>query len=326
MATATVQPEKILKDLAKLWVDLAKEDQQKGSAGVLRACAMTLIAAVEEAEDAQSAGETIANIVHQHPSRVIVLRVLPNHEDGLDARVFAQCWMPFGRRQQICCEEIEINASQSRVDDLPNLMLALIAPDLPVVLWCRSERLARDARFQKLYDLAGKVIVDSATFEDPASALNYLRQLTAKGVNVADLTWTRLTPLREAVAQIFDSEGARAHLKSIEKIRIEYVGPEAIDAETQPLCLRYLTAWFRNTLHVPVELQRQQPGPAYDVSAIVVEGPGFLASIEQRDSHADIHVNQITRRVSFPELSDCDLLREELGIPGLDPVFRGCLQ
>ena len=53
---SAVQPERILKDLAKLWIDLGKEDHQKGSAGVLRACAMTLIAAVEEEGDAQAVG------------------------------------------------------------------------------------------------------------------------------------------------------------------------------------------------------------------------------------------------------------------------------
>ena len=38
----SVKPERILKDLAKLWTDLAKDDGQPGSSGVLRACAMTL--------------------------------------------------------------------------------------------------------------------------------------------------------------------------------------------------------------------------------------------------------------------------------------------
>ena len=77
--SAAVQPEKILKDLQKLWVDLAKEDVHKG--GVLRACAMTLIAAVEQEQDAQSSGETIANLMHQHPSRVIVMKVLSGKAD-----------------------------------------------------------------------------------------------------------------------------------------------------------------------------------------------------------------------------------------------------
>src|SRR5438094_770354 len=170
---AAVQPERILKDLAKLWVDLAKEDSEKGSSGVLRACAMTLIAAVEEEADAASVGETLAELMHQHPSRAIVLRVCAEQESALDARVFAQCWMPFGRRQQICCEQVEITASPSRVDDLPKLVLGLTVPDLPVVLWCRSERLANDASFQQLFPLATKIIVDTERFAHSGGGLSF---------------------------------------------------------------------------------------------------------------------------------------------------------
>ena len=53
---AAVRPERLLKDLRNLWVDLGKHEP----AGVLRACAMTLIVVVEEERDAQAIGETIA--------------------------------------------------------------------------------------------------------------------------------------------------------------------------------------------------------------------------------------------------------------------------
>ena len=51
---AAVRPERLLKDLRNLWVDLGKDEP----AGVLRACAMTLIVVVEEERDAQEFGET----------------------------------------------------------------------------------------------------------------------------------------------------------------------------------------------------------------------------------------------------------------------------
>src|ERR1700681_4932825 len=212
---AAVQPERILKDLAKLWVDLGKEDSEKGSAGVLRACAMTLIAAVEQESEAAAVEETLAELMHQHPSRAIVLRVCPEQESALDARVFAQCWMPFGRRQQICCEQIEITAPPSRVDDLPNLVLALTVPDLPVVLWCRSERLLNDPCFQHLFPLASKIIVDTEHFADPATGLAFVRNLNVQSRVVGDLAWTRLTRWREGIAHIFDNRHALQRLNDI---------------------------------------------------------------------------------------------------------------
>src|SRR5947209_9729460 len=258
MATA-VQPERILKDLAKLWVDLGKEDSQKGSAGVLRACAMTLIAAVEEQADAAAVGETLAELMHQHPSRAIVLRVCADQESALDARVFAQCWMPFGRRQQICCEQIEITASPSRVDDLPKLVLGLMVPDLPVVLWCRSERLAKDPNFQHLFPLASKIIVDTehSTPETPQTGRQpgqssgptgpaFIKDPSFRGFNIADLAWTRLTRWRESVAQVFDNEQALRHLPGIGSVTITHSGPDA--GQPLPSRLIYLSGWLKCTI------------------------------------------------------------------------------
>src|ERR1700676_3849503 len=108
-AATTINPEQILNELSKLWVDLAKE---KDSAdGVLRACSMTLIAALSEKDDPGEIGETLAMLMREHPSRAIVVRVRDSEEHFLASRVFAQCWMPFGLRRQICCEQVEITAS-----------------------------------------------------------------------------------------------------------------------------------------------------------------------------------------------------------------------
>lgn len=300
--TTGVQPEQVLKDLHKLWIDLAKEDKQKGAAGVLRACAMTLIVAVEEQCDVESAGETIANLIHQHPSRAIVMRVVTNAQESFDARVLAQCWMPFGKRQQICCEQIEITASHSRLEDLPNFILGLMAPDLPVVLWCRSEALARNGSFAQLFPLTDKLILDSASFADPAAAVQFLRDLIAAGRNPADLAWTRLTPLRESVAQMFETGQARQHLKSLNKITIDYAGKASTE-------LTYLIAWFRNTLSLEARTAQVREQPDFTIQAIHFEAPGFTSTLESENRGR----------------SDCELLREELSIIAVDPVFRRCL-
>lgn len=319
MATA-VQPERLLKDLAKLWRDLGKSDE-----GVLRACAMTLIATVDGDADAQEVGEIIARLMHQHPSRVIVLRAATQEPDGLSARVFAQCWMPFGKRQQICCEQIEITASQEHLADLPKLVLGLIAPDLPVVLWCRSERLALDPAFQQLFPLTDKIIIDAATFSDSTAALNYARHWNQHGRNVGDLAWTRLTPLRELVAQSYDSERARAHLKDLQRIEISYTGPEPVKTESMPACLHYLIGWFKSSLPVQVDVELGDTQPRYEVRSIRLEAPGSATSLRITDSMVDISMNELTRRMSLPKRGACDLMREELSILEVDPTYRRSL-
>ena len=70
--------------------------------------------------------------------------------------------MPFGQRQQICCEQIEITASDAALGDLPSVMLPLVVADLPVILWCRSARLIGMPEFAQIARMATKVVLDSA--------------------------------------------------------------------------------------------------------------------------------------------------------------------
>src|SRR5215468_11270768 len=160
--SATVSPEKILKELAALWV----EEGKQGGAGVLRACSMTLIVVAEESDDAGALGETIASLMPEHPARAILVRLRGAGERALSERVYQQCWRPFGGRQQICCEQIELTASDAALGDLPSVLVPLVVADLPVILWCRSARLAGMPEFAEMARIATKVVMDSAGFGD----------------------------------------------------------------------------------------------------------------------------------------------------------------
>jgi len=315
-----IRPEKILKDLAQLWVDLAKEESEKNSAGVLRACAMTLIVAVEEREDAQTVGQTIAELIHEHPSRAIVLDV--HKEDvrkddvaQLDARVFAQCWMPFGRRQQICCERIEIAVPEHLLADVPKLLLGLTVPDLPVVLWMRCPSSAMHPDFQRIFPLVNKIILDSDSFDDRNRAYAFVADMNRRGTNLVDLAWTRLTHWRQMVAQMFDDERYRPYLEKVRKVSIVR-GGDGVGA-------RYLASWFRRAL--PRAQVRFEPANSPGLSAIELSGEGIVASIALEDgSSAVTKINEVTGRRAMPASTEQALLREELSILGVDPVFRRC--
>ena len=54
--SATVAPEKILKELAALWVEEGRSRASEGGAGVLRACSMTLVVIAEEGDDPGRSG------------------------------------------------------------------------------------------------------------------------------------------------------------------------------------------------------------------------------------------------------------------------------
>src|SRR5262249_12462132 len=155
---ATISPEKILRELRELWAEISRDQETAG--GVLRAAAMTLIVLAEDQADAEGGRRTLGVLMHDHPSRAIVLRATEGAQ--LDARVFSECWMPFGRSQQICSEGIEMSADAANLGEVAQLLIPLLVPDLPVVLWCRGPRFFSTRYFDPLFPLADKIIVDSA--------------------------------------------------------------------------------------------------------------------------------------------------------------------
>jgi glucose-6-phosphate dehydrogenase assembly protein OpcA len=293
LSRSTIEPEKLLKELEALWTSFGQE-----SGSVLRACTMTLIVLDEESGDPQSLGETIAAVVPDHPSRVILMKLRAAGERDLSARVFAQCWKPFGQRQQICCEQIEITASEASVADLRPVLLALAAPDLPIVLWCRAARLFRHRDFPEIGGIAGKVIVDGAGLGPPEQALTILTAWAH--APLADMAWTRLTRWRQLVAGFFDNPHYRERLPAAREARIYYSGGAV------PLEARYFGAWLENCLaaagvDIPVAYT---PG---DGQRLALECPGLMGE------------------TACPEAAEHDLLREELGILARDRVFENAL-
>ncbi len=325
LMAATIQTDRVLSDLSELWVSLAKQHDGK-SDGVLRACAMTLIVLAPAEEDKNEIGETLAALMRDHPSRTIVVRLREATEPELDASVFAQCWMPFGQRRQICCEQIEITASRASLSDVPGVLMPLLAPDLPVFHLSRQPGLLGSSALKSLSGIAGKTIVDTAALPDSAAALRTLYAM-APGVLTADLAWTRLTRWREVFAQIFENPVYAACLPSIALKRIYHSSGAA------PVSARYFEAWLRQCLDksgAKPRFEREQTGDANSgISRIELssECPEPLNVSLRRigDSIAEVGVNELLNRTVFPVPSDYSLLREELSIPGDDSIFEAAL-
>jgi hypothetical protein len=306
--SAAVSPEGILKDLANLWVDLARQGGEEGS-GVLRACTMTLVVLCGEKDDAQAIGETVARLMPQHPSRAIVVRVTPSAEWALNARVFAQCWKPFGERRHICAEEVEITSAERALPDVPPLILPLPVADLPVVLWCRDVRLLDVPGFAGLAGMANRIVLDGA----PVARI---QAILARGQAVGDLAWTRLTRWRELIARIFANRGLES-LPSVSSVKVRWPAPSG----------QYMAAWLqdgvRRTGADPrVELDT---APAHEIR-VELDAPGLHMALSQCPGRcAEIRINDAVNQASLPELSEYELMREELGIAGHDPIFERVL-
>src|SRR5580692_11422741 len=216
----SIAPEKILRELSDLWVTLGKETHGDAADGALRACSMTLVALTEESDDIADMGETIAALMPQHPARVIVVRLRDARERMLSERVSAQCWMPFGQHRKVCCEQVEITATDAALADLPSVVLPLAVADLPLILWCRSARILGMPEFQPIAAMAQRVIVDSAGLPDPRAALQRIAGRSANGVLAGDFSWTRLTRWRELLSQVFENRQNLGALAGISKVTV----------------------------------------------------------------------------------------------------------
>jgi glucose-6-phosphate dehydrogenase assembly protein OpcA len=312
--TGTVSPEHILKELTNLWVSLGKPGDTETAAGVLRACTMTLIVIAEESEDVGALGETIAALMPEHPARSIMLRLRGAGEATLSERVYAQCWLPFGQRRQICCEQIEIIATDAALDDLVPVVLPLAAPDLPVIIWLRSARLWDVPAFQHITAQANKVVMDSTALTRPASVLRSLAEASKRGMIIGDLAWARLTRWREMVSLFFDNRDFLARLDTVSQVRAEFTPQTETSA-------RYLTAWTRSALPQTAQIELT---PGQDLS-LELSGPALHLRLSRDGDQLKLTVDGQSRSSTLPASGDYQPLREELGLVRHDRVFERTL-
>lgn len=319
--SATVAPDKILKELADLWVSLGKQGEGENGAGVLRACSMTLVVLTEESDDLMELGETIAALMPEHPARAIVVRLSGAGERALTERVYSQCWMPFGQRRQICCEQIELTASDASLEDLPSVVLPLAVADLPLILWCRTARLLGKPGFYRIAAMARKVIVDSGQVGDGVSAVMHMAAVSQGDVLLGDLSWARLTRWREMLSQLFENPEYLSQVTNIEKIRLTYgVGHE--------VTARLMGTWVKDCLaaigvKAHMELAPAEAGgPSLRVE---LEGPGINMMMVREADRLVATVNGLSNCTNLPQPTEYLLMREELGIVRKDPIFEQTL-
>jgi glucose-6-phosphate dehydrogenase assembly protein OpcA len=326
-AAGTVQPESILKELAGLWVSLAKEKEgEQAGTGVLRAISMTLIAAVDEEEDPAEVGETVAMLMREHPSRAITLRMVAEAGHVLSSRVYAQCWMPFGQRRQICCEQIEITASDAALEDLSSVVLPLAVPDLPVILWCRGTRLFNLPHFIELAAVATKVILHGDDAESPRAALDRIHAITMSGRLVADLAWTQITRWRELISRVLENLALFSQLNGEVQVIVYHGGPRP------RIGTHYLAAWLANSLEscgatVKLTIKKDADGSGLGgVQAVsICAGKAVDLFLQAQGGGVEIIANGQVSHSTFPAPTDYSLLQEELSVPARDPIFEAAL-
>jgi glucose-6-phosphate dehydrogenase assembly protein OpcA len=220
---------------------------------VMRASVLTLLAFVESEDEGRETFNLVSHVIAQNPCRAILMVAEPKgHPEGLSAWISAQCHLPPSGAKQVCCEQIYVRARGEAVKGLDNVVLPLIAPELPVYLWWRAGRFVPPSFLDQVLRFTNRVLVDSGRFEEPEVDLATLaRQLerfrNADGMAFSDLNWARLTPCRELIAQNFDSAEACSYLADLVEVTLEWQQDTGTEGSRTAQAL-LLTAWLASRL------------------------------------------------------------------------------
>jgi glucose-6-phosphate dehydrogenase assembly protein OpcA len=201
-------PDTIEPDLAALWRDLAQS-----GAPIARAVMSNLVvfrnrvAPQDAAVEVVTADLPLNEVVARHPSRLIVLE----HEHGriAPAAPFAAgvCIVTFGPPQaRYGVEQIMVRSACADAS-LPSIVRRFIRGDLPTTVWW-TEDLSQVAPLEPLVTMGRQLVYDSRKWRDVGKAVRALEPLiTSRRVDLADVNWRRLAPVRRALDHMDRTRG-----------------------------------------------------------------------------------------------------------------------
>ncbi|MFI5364290.1 MAG: glucose-6-phosphate dehydrogenase assembly protein OpcA [Candidatus Binatia bacterium] len=220
-APRPVDPATIERGLAQLWEDPTL--QADAESPVVRACTLNFAVVLSADDSGQDVTDAVAALTIRHPCRAFLLTVEPQAPaPALAASVAALCHL-LGGHQHICCEQVAIMAKGDAVAGLQHLLLSLLVPDLPLVVWWRGGAPLGTPLFEQLNAIADRVVIDGAASADGAVDVPRVAALLEqrRAPALTDLAWSRLTRWRTLAAQFFDAPGQRAFLDRLDRIVVE---------------------------------------------------------------------------------------------------------
>lgn len=246
-AAKGVDAVKLERELAAMWAEMgvqesaASPSSSSPSAGVTRACALNLVVYSERQEERAEVDALLEEVVERHPCRSIVLYADRGTEEArLEAYVSMRCQLASRGAKRICGEQLTIEAAGPIINTLSTAVSPLLVPDVPVFLWWKDIPHYDDKLFNRLAALSDRVVIDSASFDNPHDDMARLSEILDKSagrLRLSDLNWGRLTTWRSLVASFWDVADYRASLEQIERVVVEYDRPDRSPEELSPKAL-----------------------------------------------------------------------------------------
>ncbi|GGW79091.1 glucose-6-phosphate dehydrogenase assembly protein OpcA [Streptomyces lucensis JCM 4490] len=212
---------------------LVKGRRAIGTPAVGMVLTMVIVTDEENAYDSIKAAEEAS---HEHPSRTLV--VIKRHARTLRDRTASRLDAEVRVGSEAGTGETVVLRTYGEVSDhADSVVLPLLLPDAPVVVWWPVEAPEAPAK-DPLGALAQRRITDLYAVERPLEVLETRLRNYAPGDT--DLAWTRLTLWRSMLAAALDQ--ARVKVTSA-----------AVEAEQDNPSAELLARWLQARLNVPVD-------------------------------------------------------------------------
>ena len=301
-------------DLAGLWREVGQ--QQVVARAVMSNLIVVRTAGGRDAEapDALPADLSLNDVVARHPSRVIVIehdREAAASGAPSDVSVGIVTFGPPHGRYGV--EEIVMRSACAE-ESLPSIVRRLLRGDVPTSIWWIDD-LSQAPPVDALVSLARQIVYDSRAWSDVRRGVRGLAALRGR-IDLADVNWKRLTPLRHALIHACDAADA-------DDLRQGRVGiaHRAGDEALAWLAAGWLSAQLRWGLdRIPAIEQRQEP------DAIVTVSVGTTLTATLNDYRVLVtHGAETSFTVGVPQVSQADAVAAELRNLGHDTCLQDAL-
>jgi glucose-6-phosphate dehydrogenase assembly protein OpcA len=346
-----VSPSRIEAELTVLWRQAAARAGE-GKGAVTRACLWNLVVRAAAGEEGLAKAKQIVDELSRVvPARAIVLSTDPGAaEEALSASVEAN-WRPGNGHTLSGSDEVTLRASGAAVARLPSLVRALLVTDAPTAILQLGPPDGAALRRDRLVAEVERLVIDTRRLVDER-ALGDIDRLAAAlpELEIADLAWIGVRPLRGLVASLFDPPAADPReLSVVDRVEVTsgvvgtqtralltlgwlgarlgwrgYRGVEAVssgDAGTR----RWIAA-RPDGGEVELALHTRRGGVSHGVVAVTLQHGARRFTVERGEALIECRSpDRPPRCQPMRRHSDADLVVRSLSARGRDPQYRDAL-
>ncbi|WP_371659136.1 glucose-6-phosphate dehydrogenase assembly protein OpcA [Streptomyces sp. NBC_00280] len=268
---------------------------------------LTLVIVTDE-ENAYDALKAANDASREHPSRtlVVVKRVSRSPRDRTTSRLDAEVRVGADAGSG---ETVVLRLYGEVVDHADSVVLPLLLPDAPVVVWWPVNAPLDPAK-DPLGALAQRRVTDTYAAEQPVRELAARADAYTPGDT--DLSWTRITPWRSMLAAALD------------QVTCEVDAVEVEGEEFNPSC-ELLAMWLADRLDVPVKRSLSSGPGLTAVRMRTSTGPITLDRADGTLATLSIQ-GQPDRAVALKRRETAELMAEELRRLDPDDTYASALR